>query len=145
MHFVKAKVREVQHGIDCCDPTRYHGFRLDNEHTGGSHHGESVCTVPVKDVTSCAFENPAGAIPACGDTAVHRGAGAIQRDPVTNQRCELGHCRQERRWITRAPEFFEQEGELDETFSADDLHPALKVSSRSEEHTSELQSPCNFV
>ena len=125
MHFVKAKVREVQHGIDCCDPTRYHGFRLDHEHTGGSHHGESVCTVRVEDVTSFTFENPTAAISACRDTAVHRGTGAILRDPITNQGCELGHCRQEGRRVTGAPEFFEQERELDKAFSAAEFRPAL--------------------
>ena len=46
-------------------------------------------------------------------------------EPVANQRCELGHGRQERRRIARSPEFLEDEGKLDEIFGADEVRPTL--------------------
>ena len=101
----------MQGGVEDVGPTSSHLTGVDDEYSGGSDHCKPVCAVPVKDEMSRTVENPLPVVSVCGDAGVHRGAGARRVEPVANQRCELGHRRQVRRRITRAPEFLERRGQ----------------------------------
>ena len=115
----------VEHGAAPPGQLLSRAVGFEHEHRGIGDHRQPFRAVAVQHVPRRAVQHPLLALPVRGDPAVDRGAGCPRVEPVTDQRGELAHGRQERGGIGRPPQFFENDRQLDGIRRVTQLGPAV--------------------
>src|SRR6202000_3100476 len=79
------------------------------------HHREPVGAIAVEHMARRAVQNPTFAVTVCGHAVIHGGTGLVRVEPITGERRELAHRRQERGGIRRVPQLLEHDRQLHRT------------------------------